>query len=215
MGISEAEWKDRIENRSDITRILTHLTRPDKSIDISKLDFAEINLKAVDNLIKILKDEVINGSDNTGFINGKTKAVCFQDAPLYGLIQNIEYELSRRITNPQEPLRYCGVGLSFMKQFIYKKQGRPVIYDNRDTAKHYLKPSEYWRIVSYDLSAKDNYIDWTHEREWRVPGSLKFKSTNAHVILYNAQCYKYFLNHCPKNILENIGGITTLRTLTF
>jgi hypothetical protein len=215
MGLNSTEWKNRIEKRSDITRIVTHLTRPQKDLDTSTMSFGEINIKAVDNLIKILKDGRINGSDNTGYINGKRKAVCFQDAPIYGLIQNIEYEKERRKNNPNEPLRYCGVGLSFMKQFIYRKGGRPVIYDDRETALGYLPKKQYWRLVSYDLSKQHDYIDWTHEREWRLTDSLSFKYEQVHVILYNPKCYKYFIEKCPKEIIDNVAGITTLKVVAF
>ncbi|MCL7748749.1 DUF2971 domain-containing protein [Halalkalibacter alkaliphilus] len=164
MPFTKQDWIDRIKTRMDITGMVTHLTKPSKDLDLTDMDFNEINLKAVDNLIQILKDKRINGSTTkTGFITGSTPAVCFQDAPLSGLIQNILHEQERRKKNPKEKLRYCGVGLSFLKPFIYKKDGRPVIYDESSTAKSYLTSSDHWRIVRFNLSNSSNYIDWTHE----------------------------------------------------
>lgn len=52
---------------------------------------------------------------------------------------------------------------------MYKKGGRPVIYDQTIEAKKYLPESQHWRIVNFDLSNDDRLVDWTHEREWRVP----------------------------------------------
>ena len=50
--------------------------------------------------------------------------------------------------------------------------GRPVIYDKTISAKKYLPENEWWRIVNLDLSDEDRFIDWTHEREWRVPNDF-------------------------------------------
>lgn len=51
MGISFEDWKNRIANRSDLTGRLTHLTKP-KGLNFTEMTFEEINLKAVDNLIR-------------------------------------------------------------------------------------------------------------------------------------------------------------------
>jgi len=85
MGISIEDWTNRIASRSDLTGRLTHLTKSN-GIDISAMTFDEINIKAVDNLINILKDKEIHGSTtSSGYIVGNTKAVCFQDTPLYAI----------------------------------------------------------------------------------------------------------------------------------
>ncbi|KRE45830.1 hypothetical protein [Paenibacillus sp. Soil522] len=211
MAYTIKQWRERFNSRSDLSRMCTHLTKPNHSEDLTNQTFSQINIKAVDTLLKILQDKKLNGSTtSTGYITGSTPAVCFQDAPLTGLIQNIRHEEERRKNNPTEKLRYCGVGLAFMKQFIYKKNGRPVIYDDSTTARKYLSPNEHWRIVDFSLSNDNNLTDWTHEREWRLPNHLSFEYSHVHVILYNPDCYKYFIDNCPKNVLEEIRGITTL-----
>ncbi len=63
----------------------------------------------------------------------------------------------------------------FDKTYIYKKGGRPVIYDKTEEAKKYLTEDKWWRIVNLDLSDSNNIIDWTHEREWRVLNELTFE----------------------------------------
>ncbi len=91
MAFTFSDWKERISKRSDITGMLTHLTRP--SVISNQMNEKEINRASIDNLLCILKDKCINGSTTqSGFIVGNTPAVCFQDAPLYGIIQNIENE---------------------------------------------------------------------------------------------------------------------------
>lgn len=213
MAYTDKEWRNRIRSRTDITAMLTHLTKPNSDIDLTGLSFDDINLKAVDNLISILKQKKLIGSTSKGYVNGSTPAVCFQDAPVTGLIQNILHEQDRRSENSGEKLRYCGVGMAFMKSFIYKNQGRPVVYDNVENAKSYLPSSHYWRIVSFNLTNANNYIDWTHEREWRLPKELTFEYRQVHILLYSPKCYRYFIESCPKDILNAIGGITTLTVI--
>jgi hypothetical protein len=142
MAYKKDDWLSRIVNRSDITSLLTHLTKP--GLDIKGLSEDEINKLATENLIKILQDRVINGSTTEkGFIVGNTPAVCFQDVPIYGLIENIEHEVQRRRDNPNERYRYCGVGLGFNKRYIFKLGGRPVIYEKTEIAKKILPKDEY------------------------------------------------------------------------
>ncbi|MDD9271491.1 DUF2971 domain-containing protein [Paenibacillus sp. GCM10023248] len=218
MGITKADWEKRIAGRSDLTGRLTHLTKP-KGIDLTGLSFDELNLRAVDALIAILKEKRIYGSTtHSGYIVGGTKAVCFQDAPLYAIAQNVELERQRREQNPKEKLRYCGVGLSFIKPDIYSAYGgRPVLYEKTEVAKRFLEKNEWWRIVNLDYAKNSTWdiIDWTHEREWRVPDDMSFQyhTGQVHVIVYNPACASYFLENCPKEILKEIYGMTTLKSV--
>ncbi|QNU65454.1 DUF2971 domain-containing protein [Ruminiclostridium herbifermentans] len=185
------------------------------------MTFNEINILAVDNLIKILKEKVILGSTTqTGYVIGDKSAVCFQDVPLYALIQNVEHERKRRERNSREKLRYCGVGLSFIKPYMYATYGaRPVIYEQTDIAKALLQKEEWWRIVKLDFKKLENedfdIVDWSHEREWRVPGDMKFEYDNdyVHIILYNPNCFVYFLEKCHSEIVKRVSGITTLTSI--
>ncbi|MGA4517182.1 DUF2971 domain-containing protein [Solibacillus silvestris] len=218
MGIDFEQWQRRIASRSDLTGRLTHLTRP--QIEINEgMSFEEINILAVDNLIKILQDQKINGSSQKGFIIGLNKAVCFQDVPLYALAQNVEHERFRRDSGEDNKLRYCGVGLSFVKLNIYHNyNGRPVIYEAKRKAKELLHEDEWWRIVNYDFKREDNkwdIVDWTHEREWRVPGDMTFEFNTGfvQVILYDPDCVRYFLQKCPAEIIDKLYGFTTLKTI--
>lgn len=214
-GFTLEMWKDRIANRSDLTGMLTHLTKPSEE-DLIELDITnekEVNLKAVDNLIKILTDKKINGSTCKGFINGDIPAVCFQEVPMYSLVQNVKYEQLQRKENNSNKIRYCGVGLSFNKFYIFANKGRQVIYDDTEVMKSILPKELYWRIVKMRLIMNDNIVDWSHEREWRCPEEFNFDLKNAHIILYDYNCYKYFYEKCPKDIIDKIYGITILKSI--
>ncbi|WFD09026.1 DUF2971 domain-containing protein [Tepidibacter hydrothermalis] len=210
MAYTYSDWEERIKDRTDLTSTLTHLTKPRENIQ--NLNDDEINILAVNNLIRILKDKEIKGSTTeTGYIVGDDTSACFQDAPLNSLIQNIEHEKRRRNQGKQRKVRYCGVGLTFRKQFVFNKGGRPVIYEKTKVAEEFLSENEHWRIVNIDLSEDNNIIDWTHEREWRVKGSLKFNWGTAHIVLPDKECIDYFKEKCPEHILNEIGGISNLK----
>ncbi len=189
MGFDREWWSARIASRSEITSIVTHLTKP--GCNTNGLSEDEINQLATENLIKILQDSVIYGSTTEkGFIVGKIPAVCFWDTPLYGLIQNVEHESQRRKANPKERYRYCGVGLAFPKLYVFSKGVRPVLYEQTEVAKKILPESDYWRIVNFNISGDNtNFVDWTHEREWRLPNKSESERNLAYVLLYNKSCW--------------------------
>ncbi|WP_034438785.1 hypothetical protein [Clostridium ihumii] len=201
------DWKKRIAERNDITSQLVHLTKPSASMN------------ALDVLIKILNDECIEGSTTeSGFICGNKRAVCLQDTPLYSLTQNIYYEQKLRENDENRKIRYLGFGLLFSKSYVYKNNGRPVIYDRTEDAKMYLPHNEWWRIVNLDLSDEKNFIDWTHEREWRVPDKLKFDLSQVSILVPNAKVYKKFLKKCKDNnidILNKVESVINLGALFY
>ncbi|TYS46792.1 hypothetical protein [Bacillus infantis] len=72
MAFQAMDWKVIQKTRSDLTGMLTHLTRRQD----------DKNLNAIDVLIKILNEKNLAGSTK-GFIIGSQEVVCFQEAPLY------------------------------------------------------------------------------------------------------------------------------------
>ena len=202
----------RMAERSDLTSNVVHLTRgageDGKSPD------------AVNVLPKILRERKINGSTtNSGFIVGDQPAVCFQDAPLYHVAQNIHAEELFRGTNGKTKVRYVGVGIMFPKTYVYRMGGRPVFYEKKDVAKQLLPKGEHWRIVNYDLSMDDAFTDWTHEREWRVRDEFEFSLDKATIILSCHKAYSLFIKRCSKDenkgILERIHGLVNLGAVYF
>jgi hypothetical protein len=98
------QWKARVASRADITGMVVHLTKPVPNVDTIGMDDSKIAVSATANLIRILKDGKIRGSTtDKGFIVGKTPAVCFQDVPHSGLIQNVEHEALRETPRPSPP----------------------------------------------------------------------------------------------------------------
>lgn len=198
MGYTFKKWQKRIRTRSDISANLTHFTRETE------------DKTALDILIQILTEKKIKGSTTeTGFIVGDQSAVCFQESPLYSLTQNLLHEQYMH-TEIDSKIRYKGFGLSFSKKLLFNKGARPVIYEKTEIAKDMLDENDYWRIVSLDLSDKDNIIDWTHEREWRMKGDLTFKLEDAYVYLVNKTIYQNFVKSVDKELLEKLKGIVVL-----
>ena len=48
-----------------------------------------------------------------------------QEAPLTAIAENLQYE-EKLIKEENHKVRYLGFGIRFQKNFIYKKNGRPV-----------------------------------------------------------------------------------------
>ena len=84
--MNSEEWKNRISRRSDFTEGLVHLTKNSGSED------------SLDVLMRILTQKRLKGSTTaTGYICGDTPAVCFQDAPLHSLAENISVSYTHLI----------------------------------------------------------------------------------------------------------------------
>lgn len=212
MSYTIEHWVNRIAQRSDLSTGLVHLTRS------SVIDDKEYNPLEI--IIKILREKtLIASSPSSGFICGDKGALCFQESPLYSLSQNLYTEQQYRKQNSDAKIRYNPIGIMFDKQYIYQTGGRPVIYDDTQTAKTYLKPDEWWRIVRFDLSDSTNVIDWTHEREWRIAGDFYFDPSKATIILSNQRAYREFIKKCREiaeiDILLEIAGIVVLRAILF
>lgn len=112
------------------------------------------------------------------FRNGRTTiyggqpAVCATEMPIYSFAK---YVKERAKTDAAS-----AYGVAFLKSEFYEAGGRPVIYGlssdevfykmNTKTKRIFdetiLPLNEQYRYVAYNPSRK-NWIDWTHEREWR------------------------------------------------
>ena len=207
MGYTRQLWDKRVAGRSDLSSQVMHLTRP--------TEFDGKKVGPVDLLVRILTEARLSASTtDKGFICGDIPATCFQDVPVYSLSQNIHAEEQYRAAVEGAKVRYVGVGLMFPKPYVYARGGRPVIYEDTDKAKAILPEDEWWRIVRFDLSDEENFADWTHEREWRVPGGFPFDRNQATVLLPNKYGYDRFLRLCEEveevDILKEIRGIVNL-----
>lgn len=201
LGYTHEIWKNRHRHRSDISTYVTHLTRGTEE----KNAFEILN--------EILTSGKLNGSNtDKGFIIGNNSAVCFQDIPLYGVSQNCLHE---QLNNEElgAKTRYNPVGISFKKQYVFNKGGRPVFYEQKSIAKNILPQDEWWRIVSLDISNDKKIIDWTHEREWRVKGDFTFDIGEAVILLPRPENYKSFVKKYGDDLLKRVGGVVVLDTI--
>lgn len=203
--MNHTEWRDRIIHRNDISSRITHLTNGDSPDD------------AFQKLMKILVDKKLIGG--LGYINGNTPVVCLQEAPLSSIGENLIFERLLREGNKSNKHRYRAFGLRFSKPYIYKNGGRPVIYENAKQLKNIIPNSQYWRVVDFQLSDIINYVDWSHEREWRVKNQLSFEYDDIEIIVPSKAYYKKFIEYCEANnrmdILKEISGIITLDSIFY
>ncbi len=170
-------------------------------------------------LFNIVSDGVIKASTSkSGFIAGATPAVCFQDAPLASICQNVFYEQKYQESNKDTKTRYRGAGVSISKRYAYGKRARPVIYDKTADAKAYLPPDQWWRIVNFDLDNEKKIIDWTHEREWRVAHDFHFEISEVTLLFVNATVYRAFSKLCvehEKDFLAKVKGVVVMDNLLY
>lgn len=197
MGYTKEIWEKRHRNRSDISTYISHLTKESRDMSVFQV------------LRKILLERKIIGSNQNGFIIGGSSAVCFQDIPLYGVCQNTFHEQINR-TELGGILRYRPIGITFPKEYLFKKGARPVIYEQKSKAKEMLPKEEWWRIVNYDLSDQNSIIDWTHEREWRIKGDFEFDIKQAIIIMPHGSNYSELKEKFGNEILNEIKGISLL-----
>ena len=129
--------------RPDLAPFLIHLT---KEIE---------GRSARDNLIRILKEGRIRGTD--AYIQGSRKAASFMDVPFIAL-KNICTEENRR--------RYEPYGIVVSKSSAYRLGVRPVLYlSNEERNRLAIPDEELWRVVRFE--GRFGRVDWLHEREWR------------------------------------------------
>jgi hypothetical protein len=146
----------RASSRSDLSQWVVYFVRPAAYLAPNQIG------NATDIFNNILTQSHIRASQSEHI----TKycpfgATCFYDAPPTAWPEIIS-------TNPnaRQPL-----GLIVQKTALWYLGGRPVIYTEQVTPKYWPEDERY-RIVHTDLLRQQQPIDWTHEREWRIRGSL-------------------------------------------
>jgi hypothetical protein len=129
--------------------MLTHFTRRSRQGD------------AMDNLVAILRSRTIKGSSR--MVRTTRSVVCLFDA---------QWAELNRLLMPANRRRYEPFGVAVDKRYAFSMGARPVIYMPWPEACQMLDEEELWRVVAIDL-AQTPPVDWTFEREWRVPEQLK------------------------------------------
>ena len=161
--------------RADFSDSLVHLTRErkeysDDDFDLDTPPRLERVVPAFDVLKEILTSGIIRGSGNKGYVKGSRPAVCFSEIPL-----SVMHLFAKPPPDPfatSEPsARYRFYGIALSKVVVFNAGGRPVIY-LPDEDGHWIPPEEKWRHVRFEPP----HINYTHEREWRVPGDLDLRA---------------------------------------
>jgi hypothetical protein len=197
--------KDGLEKiaRPDFTNALIHFTRTRKgkrrhfedAKNFEKED--QYENRPLDVLNEILCDGFVRGSNNTGFIKGNRTAVCFSEVPLSSVRYFIETE------------RYSPYGIAVSKQAAFNVGGRPVIYVP-DAEGEWIPAEEKWRQVRFEYGT----VDFTHEREWRVPGDLNLqKLPGFYLLVWNPTDAKRLLEISAK--YKNFRGFLPMEHLLY
>lgn len=118
------------------------------------------------------------------------------------------------IEQKQSKIRYQGFGLMFTKEYVFRKGARPVIYETKEEAKK-RSPDELWRVVTLDLNKDEDFVDWTHEREWRLKGDFEFDLKDATILIPNHLAYKKLIVDLDKEILGELQGIIQMGPINF
>lgn len=184
MGLFREDWKELTESRNVGSLYLTHLIR------------GRSDEEAYNTLLKILKKGFLRASfsrrNNCDTVKGDQKVVCFQDA---------SFDAMQEILTGERWLGYetgyHEFGIQIHKEIMFRDGARPVIYDKANEIMGLIDKSIYWRVVNLDLNiATWQYVDWTHEHEWRIPGDVMLESGDFRVIVKTEE-YKKRLIHEP------------------
>lgn len=153
----------KMVRRFDISDRLIHFTRGDECVD------------ALGKLSAIIREgRLVAG--NSPKNRGGYRCISFTEAPIAAFAGT---SVSRF------PFSRCSqFGLMFEKNWVYERGGRPVIYQP-DSDYHLLPEELRWRHVRFEPT-REQPIDWTREREWRIPSdSLAFTPAEAAIVVPN------------------------------
>lgn len=171
-------------NRPDFSIYLAHFTKDSEFCVGQQGDhfasFQEMNAKQ--RLVSILEQKKIFMS-TMPWTN--LPCVCFTECPWSSLLAHTK--------------RYSSYGIGFTKKFIFNKHGAPALYMRANIFEKYRKHEEHraeekemWTFVTpfspeygneYTRRLLKKVVDYTHEREWRVPEDLKFEYTDVEFII--------------------------------
>lgn len=177
--------------RADFSHGLVHLTKERGTT------------KPFDVLKEILASGELRGSGHDGFVKGSRKAVCLSEIPLSSV-----HQFAGR-PEQKDNVRYRFYGLALSKKAVFEAGGRPVIY-LPDGEAGWLPNDQKWRHVRFEHPD----VDWTFEREWRVPEKLSLTDLpGIYVLVWGATEAKEILNFdCP--VKYKIRGVLPMEHLT-
>lgn len=186
------------QNRPDISDYLVHFTKEDVSCSSKqkkhKTDDID-KMSAYNRLLNILETKTIRATPMPWV---DVDAVCFTECPWISLLAHAK--------------QYSSYGIGFSKPFIYACGGNPVFYC-RDSlfygtqwpedVKHFLtRFNPAYRPHVVRKTNADKYLDYSHEREWRVPHEVSFEYDKIEFVILD----KYEdMAKFPKQYKDAIG----------
>jgi hypothetical protein len=120
-------------------------------------------------LSAILSERTLRASSCN--IRGGFGCVCFTETPV---LETAVYFAPPASGGKQ---RYEPYGIAVRKDWLFERGGRPVIYQS-NSEYDLLPPSLRWRHCRYEPGS----IDFTWEREWRIPQSVDLDPSETIVV---------------------------------
>lgn len=187
------------KNRPDYSDFLAHFTNDRKPCSDAKSNATAhvVGMSAKDRLIAILNAQTILASRLPW---NSRDAVCLTECPWGSLLDHAK--------------RYSPYGIGFNKAFIFGTGGGPAYYVRAD---HYQNQhwddsvhtfvTPFWPSYRPTKLRKngvlgDKNVDYSHEREWRVPHELKFNYSHIEFVILNT--YEDMAQF-PGNLKDSIG----------
>ncbi len=189
------------KQKPDYSNYLAHFTKEYASVDNNNcLDESFKRMSAKDKLISILKTKTIYKS-TMPWTN--MEAVCFTECPWSSFVEH--------------SLNYSSYGVGFSKKFIFGKHGAPAIYMRVDTfikekdsnftniceeIKFLITPFQPIYTPSRVKRLSKRPVDYTHEREWRIPDTLNFEYKDVQFVIVKSN--EDFISF-PPDLRQAIG----------
>jgi hypothetical protein len=188
--------------RFDVSHALVHLTKErvrwEGTFKVNE-QMTKHETAAFDVLKEILKDGKIAAS--TGYVKGARSVVCFSEMPLSAIRTFAQL--------PSEtPARYRFYGIALSKETVFRVGGRPVIY-LPDKEGDWIPYNEKWRHVRFEYGQ----VDWTHEREWRMPGDLDLTQVPGFYVIVWGASEATEVGQMESPVKEKIRGILPMEHL--
>lgn len=170
-------------NRPDFSNYLAHFTKDSElsANDENNPVWRYKDMSAQEKLISILESKIIKAS-SMPWTNAR--AVCFTECPWSSLMAHTK--------------KYSAYGIGFSKKIVYAKNGGPVYYMRPDHyneqmqdnafVKHVLPFITPFAPVYRPRKMKETFsqtVDYSHEREWRVPHDFPFNYKDISFIILN------------------------------
>lgn len=186
--------------RPDFSNLLAHFVTGRKPCvdNASNPAISFANMSPIERLVSILNGKKIV-STTMPWIN--RPAVCFTECPWTSLLAHAE--------------RYSPYGIGFQKSHVFAAGGGPVYYVRADhwekqnwdsDIKTFVTP--FWpsyRPAKMKSAVKLNgkSVDFSHEREWRVPHDFTFKLEQIEFVVLNTHAD---MEGIPKKLMDAIGS---------